>query len=117
MRIIILSTFILLSFHALAQDSRVVGVESNARITVRYTPEQIQAIREALLEHPYTKYYDRLIVEYEKRMRANVRKHKVMARKMQKPQYSDPMYFGHKHKPKKRPVGKRKFCKECGIVH
>jgi hypothetical protein len=33
------------------------------------------------------------------------------------PQYADKMYFGHKRPPKKRPVGKRKLCKECGIVH
>jgi len=36
---------------------------------------------------------------------------------MKKPQYSDPTYFGHKKKPKKRPPGKKKFCKECGIYH
>lgn len=34
-----------------------------------------------------------------------------------KPQYTNPAYFGHKKKPKKRKRGKRKFCKECGIVH
>ncbi len=34
-----------------------------------------------------------------------------------KPQYSDPQYFGHKKPPKKRPLGKRKFCKVCHIVH
>lgn len=38
-------------------------------------------------------------------------------KKIQKPQYSDPTYFGHKRPPKKRPPGKRKFCKECKIVH
>lgn len=36
---------------------------------------------------------------------------------MQKPQYSDPMYFGHKRPPKKRKPSKMKFCKECGIRH
>ena len=39
------------------------------------------------------------------------------AKKMEKPQYSDPTYFGHKRKPKIRPLHKRKLCKECGIVH
>lgn len=51
------------------------------------------------------------------RMEANAKEKKRMARKMQHPKYSDPMYFGHKRKPKKRPPGKRKFCKECKIVH
>ncbi|MTI21651.1 hypothetical protein E1176_11525 [Fulvivirga sp. RKSG066] len=50
-------------------------------------------------------------------MEANAKKRKKMEREMQKPQYSDPSYFGHKRKPKKRPPGKRKFCKECKIVH
>ncbi len=55
--------------------------------------------------------------EYELRMIANVKKRNKMARLMRKPQYSDPSYFGHKRKPKKHPVGKRRLCKECGIVH
>jgi len=38
-------------------------------------------------------------------------------RMMEKPQYSDPTYFGHKRPPKKRPANKMKFCKECGIRH
>jgi hypothetical protein len=35
----------------------------------------------------------------------------------QKPQYSNPLYFGHKKPPKKRPPGKQKFCKECHLKH
>ena len=55
--------------------------------------------------------------EFWDRQKNNARERKRMARKMKKPQYSDPSYFGHKRKPKIRPVGKRKLCKECGIVH
>ncbi|UZR96072.1 hypothetical protein [Chondrinema litorale] len=33
------------------------------------------------------------------------------------PRYTDPLYFGHKKPPKKRPVGKQKYCKVCGIRH
>lgn len=36
---------------------------------------------------------------------------------MQKPQYSNPLYFGHKHPPKKRKPSKMKYCKVCGIRH
>lgn len=38
-------------------------------------------------------------------------------REMDKPQYSDPAYFGHKRMPKKRKPSKMKFCNECGIRH
>jgi hypothetical protein len=61
--------------------------------------------------------YDKKVEEYHQRMEANVKKYKKMAKEMEKPQYSDPAYFGHKKKPKKRPNGKKKFCKECGLYH
>lgn len=48
---------------------------------------------------------------------ARLKERQKIAEEMKKPQYSDKMYFGHKRPPKKRPVHKRKFCKECGIVH
>jgi hypothetical protein len=48
---------------------------------------------------------------------ARIKERQKMAEEMKKPQYADKMYFGHKRPPKKRPVHKRKFCKECGIVH
>lgn len=57
------------------------------------------------------------VQEFQQRMKKNARKYKKIDRIKDRPQYSDPSYFGHKRKPKKRPVGKRKFCKECGIVH
>jgi hypothetical protein len=38
-------------------------------------------------------------------------------RKLNKPQYTNPLYFGHKTPPKKRPVHKMRFCQECGIRH
>ncbi len=54
-------------------------------------------------------YYKR-VAELQKTRRKN-------ERIMEKPQYSDPMYFGHKRPPKKRPPGKMKFCKVCGLRH
>ena len=55
--------------------------------------------------------------EYRERMVANAKKYEKMAKEMEKPQYSDPSYFGHKNPPKKRKPGKKKFCKECRIRH
>jgi hypothetical protein len=55
--------------------------------------------------------------QYYERM-AKVFKEKEKAEKeMMKPQYSNPMYFGHKRPPKKHKRGKMKFCKECGLRH
>lgn len=55
--------------------------------------------------------------EHEARMKAVVKSHRKAEKEAMKPQYSDPSYFGHKRKPKKRPPGKMKFCKECEIRH
>jgi hypothetical protein len=58
-----------------------------------------------------------LKAEARERMIANAKKHEKMAKEMEKPQYSDPSYFGHKNPPKKRKPGKKKFCKECRLRH
>jgi hypothetical protein len=54
-------------------------------------------------------YYDRVLAVAKERKKAE----KIM----QKPQYSDPMYFGHKRPPKKRSAKKMRYCSECGIRH
>lgn len=67
--------------------------------------------------HPYDWYFDQKVKEYEERMEAKAKEYKKLAKLLEKPQYSNPAYFGHKRKPKKHKPGKRKFCKECEIVH
>lgn len=54
-------------------------------------------------------FYERM-GELEKTRRKN-------EKMMEKPQYSDPLYFGHKRPPKKRKPSKMKYCKQCGIRH
>ena len=54
-------------------------------------------------------YYDRVEKVAKERKKAE--------KELAKPQYSDPMYFGHKKPPRKRPPGKMKFCKVCGLRH
>jgi hypothetical protein len=63
------------------------------------------------------KTMDDLKQEQKERMVANAKKYEKMAKEMEKPQYSDPSYFGHKNPPKKREPGKKKLCKECRIRH
>jgi len=55
--------------------------------------------------------------EFRERLK-QVYKQKAKEEKLaEKPQYSNPLYFGHKKPPKKRPAGKQKFCKICKIKH
>ncbi|WKV12210.1 hypothetical protein [Marivirga harenae] len=60
---------------------------------------------------------DQLVEEYEERMKRNAKAKRKKAKEMEKPQYSDWTYFGHKKKPKKRAPEKMKYCEECGIRH
>ena len=57
------------------------------------------------------------VAEFRARLQ-KVYKQKAKEEKLSnKKKYKDPSYFGHKKKPKKRPVGKQKFCKVCRIKH
>jgi len=60
-------------------------------------------------DNPEEDFYNRM-----KDLQKTKRKNEKM---MEKPQYSDPMYFGHKRPPKKHRPDKMKFCKVCGIRH
>ncbi len=55
--------------------------------------------------------------EYYERVEAVAKERRKAEKIMMKPQYSDPMYFGHKRPPKKRKPSKMKYCQECGIRH
>jgi len=63
------------------------------------------------------KSYDRKVIEHEERVEANSKRYKKISKEMKKPQFTDPTYFGHKKPPKKRPPGKKKFCKQCQMWH
>ncbi len=65
---------------------------------------------------PY-KTADQLQEEYVARMKENSKRRDKEEKMADKPQYSNPLYFGHKKPPKKRKNGKKKFCKECGLTH
>ena len=79
-------------------------------------PQKISKRKERK-EFSYSQQFDQKVKEYYERMEANARKYKQEERELKKPQYSDPTYFGHKHPPKKRPPGKKKYCKVCGMYH
>jgi hypothetical protein len=53
---------------------------------------------------------------YERIEQAAKDKQRIL-KKLAKPQYSDPRYFGHKRIPKRRPANKMRYCGECGIRH
>ena len=103
------------SYSQAAPSSRDSGV--NSRSSSVPGAEQRKAMKKRGRRASKGKTHDDLVQEFEDRMEANAKRRKKEAKLAKNPQYSDPSYFGHKKKPKTRPVGKRKLCKECGIVH
>ena len=110
-----LSLFFLLivvSSKSFAQTNK----EKNTRPTSRepnateneYAPENSKK-NSINYDDPEQDFYNRM-QDLQKTKRKN-------ARLMEKPQYSNPMYFGHKRPPKKHKPSKMKFCKVCGIRH
>ncbi|MDL5050909.1 hypothetical protein QQ054_33455 [Oscillatoria amoena NRMC-F 0135] len=79
--------------------------------TKNYEPEKKKSKKSAgkITYDARDKFYDR--------MEQIARQERKNEKEMQKPQNSDPMYFGHKRPPRKRSPEKMKFCKVCGIRH
>lgn len=70
---------------------------------------QVKRVQPNVRHSAEYKFYDR--VQQAAKMK------KKALRKLAKPQYTNPLYFGHKNPPKKRPPHKMRFCEECGIRH
>ena len=109
------------SFVGYAQNTRETGsdekVSSEADRYTTYSTNQKKYRKKSKKSDQSLGVYDQKIREFEARMEAAVKSKRIAAREMKKPQYSDPSYFGHKKKPKKRPPDKKKYCKECGLYH
>jgi len=72
--------------------------------------ETVATFRKAKVKHSARyEFYDRV--------EKAAREKKRILRQLAKPQFSDPAYFGHKRKPKKRPAFLMRYCDECGIRH
>ena len=110
--------FLLLSVEGYGQSTRSVEEILQQRSTVRNTKKKkkFSLFKKKKSESPY-KTSTQLREEFDQRMKDNSKRSRKERKMANKPQYSNPLYFGHKKPPKKRPQGKKKLCKECGLVH
>jgi hypothetical protein len=105
--------FIMISVGAFAQTTRDVGPPKPQNPVYQAKKET----KFSFLHFKKSKGQQDDAEEFHTRMKKVFKEKAKIEKKMQKPQYTDPSYFGHKRKPKKRPNGKKKFCKECGLTH
>ena len=117
--LVILFIFISCSYSFAQSSNKRSKKEKNKQEIDRGATYEVETTKAKKKKTKYSisKDFDKKVEEYEKRMVNNAKRNEKMAKEMKKPQYSDPTYFGHKKKPKKRPPGKKKFCKECQMFH
>lgn len=77
-----------------------------------FSPKRDQVFRERKQNVKHTARY-----EFYERVEKAAREKQKILKKLAKPQYSDPRYFGHKRIPKKRPPHKMRYCGECSLRH
>jgi hypothetical protein len=77
-----------------------------------YTHHKIKPFKWKRVRVNHTAQY-----EFYKRVEKAAKEHRRILKKLYRPQYSDFLYYGHKHKPKKHSPDKMRYCKECGIRH
>lgn len=65
----------------------------------------------------FNKSREEELAEFRAKMKDVYKEKAKEQKKAEDPQYSNPLYFGHKKPPKKRPPDKMKFCKQCGLKH
>ncbi len=99
-------------FLTFAQNSRDVGAPAPPRPQYQAEKKKTKKLSKLFKKEPKS---DR--EAFWARQEEVQKQKKKEAKLAEKPEYSNPLYFGHKKPPKKRPVGKRKFCKVCHIVH
>jgi len=77
-----------------------------------YGPRKAKKQKSSITHNAKNEYYDRI----ESIWRVREKREKSLERG-EATDYLKPPYFGHKKPPKIRPLGKRKYCKICGIRH
>src|SRR5689334_10264420 len=115
MRAALLFFLILLCSSAWGQSKKQEKTDAPAEA---FYPQQEQSPKNANKKSSKATYdaQDKSTARMESNWKLRERKEKKFSRNADI-DYSIAPYFGHKRKPKIRPVGKRKLCKVCGLTH
>jgi hypothetical protein len=93
-------------------DGRVAEDNVSSKVSRAHKPtkEKSAKLKRPKVQHtPEYEFYVRIEQVAKQKQR--------MLRKMDSPQYYNPMYFGHKRPPRRHEAHKMRYCKECGIRH
>jgi hypothetical protein len=105
----------LLSFSFVAHAQNYPTTPNSLSPAVQPTLKVNKRTREVKRVQPNVKHSSEY--EFYDRVQKVAKAKKRALRKLAKPQYTNPVYFGHKNIPKKHAPHKMRFCNECGIRH
>lgn len=103
---------VLVTSFAFGQNSLDPTAKKPEHFSKFYSPKRAKAVKSKKAKVTRTAQY-----EFYKRVELAAKEKQRILRKLSKPQYSNPAYFGHKRKPKIRPPHKMRYCSVCHIRH
>lgn len=77
-----------------------------------FSPRHTKAVKRKRQKVEHTAQY-----EFYKRVEEAAREKQRILKYLDKRQFKDHRYFGHKRIPKRRPPHKMRYCNECGVRH
>ena len=115
LRISIIISFFLFSSQLSAQSSR--DVQAPKPPAPQYQSSKKQSKTKGFFKGMFERKEKTEVEKFRDRVSDAYKENAKEAKKGDKKRYRDPTYFGHRKPPKKRPPGKQKFCKQCGMKH
>jgi hypothetical protein len=85
---------------------------SDSKTSGFFSPKLAKTVKHRKPKVKHTAQY-----EFYKRVEQAAKDKQRILKKLSRPQFSNPAYFGHKRKPKKRPPHRMRYCSECHIRH
>ena len=98
-----------------AENSQAPAGQQPSSLSPYYTEKKYEPAKSKKKPNRKTTY--NATEDFYDRQEAVAKRDRKAEKEMDKPRYSDPLYFGHIRPPKKRPPSKMKYCKTCGIRH
>lgn len=77
-----------------------------------FSPRRAKAVKHRRQRVEHTAQY-----EFYERVEQAAKDRQRMLKYLDKRQFKDHRYFGHKRIPKRRPPHKMRYCNECGVRH
>lgn len=103
---------LLLGFTCIVDAQQVPTSREPAKSRGIFSPRHAKTVKHKRQKVEHTAQY-----EFYERVEQAAKDRQRMLKYLDKRQFKDHRYFGHKRIPKRRPPHKMRYCNECGVRH